>query len=66
MEPGWKWRDGEVSLKEYYKLSKEQQVQYIQEIEVLPTNVRSTGDEYLIRMFGKNKIKKFIQLDDDM
>lgn len=51
----WKWRDGELSLKEFYQLTYEKRKEYILFLESIPVEEQSTGDEYLIRMYSKKK-----------
>jgi hypothetical protein len=63
---GWRWRTGEIGLKEYYQLSYEHQRKYIEQIETIPTEERSSGDDYLIQMYGHKKTnKQFLQLDEE-
>lgn len=63
---GWRWRTGELGMKEYYQLSYEHQKKYIEYIQTIPTEEQSSGDEYLIRMYGhQKKNKQFLQFDEE-
>jgi hypothetical protein len=53
---GWKYRDNELSLKEFYNLPKEKQNDYILLVRGLKPEERSSMDEILINRFGGNKI----------
>jgi hypothetical protein len=61
---GWKYRNNELSLKEFYNLPKEKQDDYIQHIVELKEEERSSMDEILLNRYNKNnKIPdKFLEL----
>ena len=63
---GWRWRDGELNVREYNKLSNEEQRKYLDMIKSLQPNERSSCDDYLIQMSSykpdTNNNKKFLEL----
>lgn len=62
--PGWIWREDELSLKEYYKLSYIDKEKYIQQLELLLPEEQSSTDQYLLRFYSNKKSNKnFISLD---
>ncbi|CAB5214089.1 hypothetical protein UFOVP185_12 [uncultured Caudovirales phage] len=67
-ETGWKWRDGETSLKVLQRLSSAERDNYLQQVKKLPIDERSTQDEYLLRMAQlkepeeNNEKYKFLEL----
>lgn len=61
----WKWRDGEMSVRDFYKLSSTAKQEYIQLLEQLDAGTRSTGDNILLNLYSKKVSKHFISLDDD-
>lgn len=62
--PGWIWREGELSLKEYYKLPYLDKEKYIQQVEQLLPEQQSSTDQYLLRFYSSKKSNKnFISLD---
>ena len=62
---GWKWRDNELSLPEFYKLPKQEQNDYILFLRGLKLEDRSSMDEILINRFGDNKISNTFTLNDE-
>lgn len=60
----WKWRENELSAKEFYKLNSENKKKYLEEIQNLPIEQRSTIDEYLITTYQlhKESTKNFFEL----
>ena len=64
-QTGWCWRDGELSMKEFYKLNGTSRNQYVEMIEKLPESERSSLDKIILNQYSKNTIpvKKFISLD---
>jgi len=60
----WRWRDGELSYKEFQSLSKEKKTNYLKLIEQLSSTDRSTNDQYIINLYSTNKVKNFYSLDD--
>jgi len=61
---GWKWRDNELSLPEFYKLPKQLQDEYIQQIVELKEEERSSMDVILLNRYSKNNDEpvKFLEL----
>ena len=51
----WYWRENEISLKNYYKLSKEQKEAHIKLILDLDKSQRSTNDQYILE---QEKVKE--------
>ena len=65
---GWKWREGELPVKEFYKLTSTAKQEYILELEKLDTKVLSSGDTILLNLYSKKRNKQFLSLnpeDDD-
>lgn len=62
----WKWRDGELSYKEFQSLSKEKKQIYLKLIEQLSSTDRGTNDEFILNQYSSNnKIKNFYSLEED-
>ena len=61
----WYWRDGELSVKEFYKLTSTAKQEYIKELEQLETNVTSTGDNLLLNLYSKKRNKQFLSLNPE-
>ena len=64
----WYWRDGELSVKEFYHLSSTAKQEYITALEKLDTGTLSTGDNILLNLYSKKRTKQFLSLepeDDD-
>jgi hypothetical protein len=61
---GWKWRDDQLTMKEFYKLSSTDKDEYILLILGLKEEERSSMDEILLNRFCKNKQVpiKFLEL----
>lgn len=53
----WKWRDGEISMKEFRKLSLEEKQEYLDLIKGLEQSERSTMDDYLVEIYNLDKKK---------
>jgi hypothetical protein len=66
MNKGWIWREKELSMKEFYSLPQVSRDKYIKEIEKLPQQERSSGDNIILNQYGKNinKVKEFLSLED--
>jgi hypothetical protein len=64
---GWSWRLGELSMKEFYKLSYVEKLSYINLLEQLPQQERSSGDKIILNQFSKHipVVKKFLSLEDN-
>jgi hypothetical protein len=61
---GWKWRDDQLTMKQFYNLSQQEQDQYILLILGLKQEERSSMDEILLNRFNKNNKEqnKFLEL----
>ena len=63
---GWRWRDGELNVREYNKLSNEERRKYLDMIKSLQPEERSSCDDYLIQMSSykpdPDNNKKFLEL----
>lgn len=61
---GWKWRDDEISFKQFRKLPQQEKDEYVLLVEGLKPEERSTGDEIILNLYSKNKpaINKFLEL----
>lgn len=66
MNKGWSWRKDEISLKEYYQLSTEKKNEYLHLLRQIDTGSRSTGDNYILSNFSREKeeARKFLTLED--
>lgn len=61
----WFWRDGEVSLKDYYNLSSTERKQHIEFLLTLKESQRSTADNVILlitRTKDNNDNVKFLEL----
>jgi hypothetical protein len=61
----WKWRDGEISVKEFYHLSSTAKQEYITGLEQLDTGTLSTGDNILLNLYSKKRTKQFLSLNPE-
>jgi hypothetical protein len=61
---GWKWRDEEITMKQFYLLPQEKKIDYICSIEKLPAVERSSMDELLLNRFGSTKKNNYFTLED--
>ena len=61
---GWKWRDDQLTLKQFYNLPQQQQDDYLQNIIELKEEERSSMDLILLNRFNKNnkEPEKFLEL----
>lgn len=61
---GWKFRDDELTLKQFYKLTQHDKDEYVLLIEGLKPEELSSMDIILLNRFGKNKPEpiKFLEL----
>lgn len=66
MKKGWIWREKELSLKEFYSLPQTSRNEYLNVIENLPQQERSSGDNIILNQYNKNinKVKEFLSLED--
>jgi hypothetical protein len=60
----WRWREDEITMKEFYKLSSTEKDEYILLILGLKQEERSSMDEIILNRFCKNKpeVIKFLEL----
>ncbi len=61
----WKWRDGELSNREFNNLSSTAKQEYIKELEELDAGTLSTGDNILLNLYSKKRTKQFLSLETD-
>jgi hypothetical protein len=61
---GWIWRDKELSMKEFYALPMTSRIQYVEMVEQIPQQERSSGDSIILNHYSKkiNVTKNFITL----
>ena len=61
---GWKWRDDQLTMKEFYNLPQQEKDEYILIILGIKEEERSSMDEILLNRFCKNKQvpDKFLEL----
>lgn len=61
---GWKWRDDQLTMKQFYNLPQQEQDEYILLILGLKEEERSSMDEILLNRFNKNNKQqiKFLEL----
>ena len=57
-----KWRTGDIGLKAFYLLTKEEKEQYVKSLLNIPESERSSCDEYIIRFNYKPEKKNFYTL----
>jgi hypothetical protein len=55
MNKGWKWRDDQLTMKQFYNLPQQEKDEYILLIEGLKQEERSSMDEILLNRFNINK-----------
>jgi hypothetical protein len=60
---GWRWREDELTMKEFYELSSTDKDEYILLIEGLKPEERSSMDEILLNRFGRTKKYNYFTLD---
>jgi len=60
----WKWREDEISFKEFRKLPQQEKDEYVLLIEGLKPEQRSTCDEIILNLYSKKQIEqnKFLEL----
>lgn len=64
----WKWRDEELSVKEFHNLTSTAKQHYIKTLEDMDAGTLSTGDNILLNLYSKKRSKQFLSLepeDDD-
>ena len=64
MNKGWKWRDDQLTMKQFYNLPEQDKDEYILLILGLKEEERSSMDEILLNRFNKNNKQpiKFLEL----
>jgi hypothetical protein len=59
----WYWRENEISLADFRKLTKQEKLQHIEFLKQLPQQELSTNDRYVLNDYGyKMETKKFLEL----
>ena len=59
----WLYRDEEIQLSQFIKLSSTAKQEHINYLLSLENNILSTNDRYILRMYGPaNKIKQFLKI----
>ena len=61
----WLWRDGELSHKTYYELTREQKEEYIKFLLTLKDNELSSTDQIILRFSGVKIKNHFFTLDEE-
>lgn len=63
---GWKFREDEITMKQFYDLSQQDKEEYFLLIKGLKEEERGSMDIILLNRFGliKPESKKFLSLDD--
>ena len=60
---GWRWRDDEITMKEFYNQPQQEKDEYIFLIQGLKPEEISSMDEILLNRFGKKQSTiKFLEL----
>ncbi len=59
----WKWRDDQLTMKEFYNLTQLDKDEYIILVEGLKPEERSSMDEILLNRFGKTNKNNYFTLD---
>lgn len=52
---GWKWRDDQLTMKQFYNLPQQERDEYILMVRGLKPEDRSSMDEILLNRFNLNK-----------
>jgi hypothetical protein len=53
----WRWRDDEILMKEFHKLSKEERDEYLLLVQGLPKEQRSSTDDIYVAVYNLDKPK---------
>jgi len=63
---GWKWRNNEISLKQFYNLPSTKRNEYIAMLEQLPSTERSSCDNIILSQYSRiiEKTKQFLSLEE--
>ena len=59
----WKWREDEITMKEFYNLTQQDKDEYIILVEGLKQEERSSMDEILLNRFGKTNKNNYFTLE---
>ena len=65
MNNGWKWREGEMSMKEFYNLPQQGKDEYVLQVEQVPAAERSSMDEILLNRFGSKRKNNYFTLENE-
>jgi hypothetical protein len=61
----WKWRDDEIQLAQFLKLTSTKKQEHIQFLLTLSKDILSTNDEYILYWYGpKQKSNNFYSMDE--
>ena len=65
---GWKFREDEITMKQFYNLSQQDKEEYFLLVKGLKEEERSSMDIILLNRFGliKPEPKKFLSLEDSI
>jgi len=69
IENVWFWRKDELSLKEFYQLSRKQKDEYIEHLLSFDESQLSTNDEYVLKYYAPEQLvvnKKFLSIDEQV
>ena len=63
---GWKWRNNELSLKQFYNLPSTKRNEYIAMLENLHSTERSSCDNIILSQYSRiiEKTKQFLSLEE--
>lgn len=63
-ETGWRWRDNELNMVDFNRLNAIAKMEYVQQLEMLAPEDRSSTDEIILNRFSKPKTdnNKFFEL----
>lgn len=62
--PVWKWRDGEISYKDFLTLKYQEKQNHLEKLYEIPDDELSNNDIIILNIYSKRKIKKFFTLED--
>lgn len=62
---GWKWRDNQLTMKEFYNLPQQERDDYILLVRGLKEEERSSMDLILLNRFGGTKINNTFTLNEE-
>ena len=61
----WLWRDGELSHKTYYELTREQKQEHIKFLLTLKDNELSSNDQIILRFSGVKIKNHFFSIEEE-